>query len=63
MTNVSGLTNFYDVIFYFSFPCWFAPSFPVWCIPKSHVHSAVAHVVVAGCSLLVVVVVPGLGAI
>ena len=23
--NICGLTNIYDVIFYFSFPCWFAP--------------------------------------
>ena len=58
-----GLTNIYDVIFYFSFPCWFAPSFPVWCVPKSHVHSSANHGVVAGCTLIVARVVPGLGEI
>ena len=61
--NVCGLKNIYDVIFYFSFPCWFAPSFPVWCVPKSHVRSAAAHGIVAGCPILVVGVVLGLGKI
>ena len=57
------LTNIYDVIFYFSFPCWFTPSFPVWCVPKYNVHSAAAHGVVAGFPLLVVGFVPFLGPI
>ena len=63
VTNVCGLTNIYDVIFNFFFSCWISPSFSVGCVPKSHVHPAAAHGVVAGCPLLVVRVVPGLGAI
>ena len=63
VTNVCGLTNICYVIFYFPFTCWFALSFPVWCVPKSHVCSAAAHGIVVGCPLLVVGVVPGRGEI
>ena len=63
VTNVCGLKNIYDVIFYFPFPCWFTPSFPVWCVPISHVHSAAAHGVISGCPLLLVGIVTGLGEI
>ena len=63
MTKFCGLTNIYDVVFHFSFPCWSALPFPVWCVPKSYVHSSAAHGIVAGCPLLVIGVVPGLGKI
>ena len=62
-TNFCGLTNIYDIIFYFFFPCWFAPSFSVGRVSKSHVHPATPHGVVAGFPLHVVGVVPGLGEI
>ena len=52
--NVCGLTNIYDIIFYFFFPCWFALSFSVGRVSKSHVHPATTHGIVAGCPLLVV---------
>ena len=47
-TNVCGLTNIYDIIFYFFFPCWFAPSFSVGRVSKSHIHPVTPHCVVAG---------------
>ena len=62
-TNVCGLTNIYNIIFYFFFPCWFAPSFSVGRVSKSHVCPDIYHGVVAGCPLLVLGVVPGLGEI
>ena len=57
-TNVCGLTNIYDVIFYFFFPYWSALSFSAGCVSKS-----TAHGVVVGFPLLLVGVVPGLGEI
>ena len=57
------LLNIYDFIFYLLFPFWFAPSFSVGRVSKSHVHPDTAHGVVSGCPLLVVGVVPGLVAI
>ena len=62
-TNFCGLTNIYDVIFYFFFHFWIAPSFSVGFVSKSHVHPATAYSVVAGCPLLVVGFVPGIGSI
>ena len=51
------------ILFSIFFPCWFTPSFSVWCVPISHVHSAAAHGFVVGFPLLVFRVVPGLGSI
>ena len=51
------------ILFSIFFPCWFTPSFSVGRVSKSHVHPATTHGIFVGCPLIVIGVIPGLGAI